>query len=145
MLRVRRRLAAPQDNSRAERCDPGVSRFGIIHHGLAWQCRLDATGDSWLRLAHERKPRGTISAQRIQAILSSSDDVVATADAVIAEFLRRTRRHLPHELVAQIRGFTMAWVRDAHRLVRRQRRQALAFVQDDRPAKFRGSAGVNSA
>jgi hypothetical protein len=116
-----KKAAAVQETPISEHADSGVSRFGFIHHGLAWQCRLDATGDSWVRLAHERKPRSAISAERMQEILSASNDVAAISDALIAEFLRRGCRHLPHELVAQVRGFTVAWVRDAHRMVRRQR------------------------
>lgn len=121
MFVARKKAIAAHDPFVSEHADPGVSRFGFIHHGLAWQCRLDATGDSWVRLAHERKPRSVVPPTRMQEILSTSDDVVAIADALIAEFLRRACRHLPHELVAQVRGFTVAWVRDAHRLVRRQR------------------------
>ena len=124
MLVARRKAIAIQEPHASDRADTGVSRFGFIHHGVAWQCRLDATGDSWVRLAHERKPRSTISAERMREILAASENVVAIADALIAEFLRRRCRHLPHELVAQVRGFTVAWVRDAQRLVRRQRRSA---------------------
>jgi hypothetical protein len=124
-----------QRNAGAEHNDAGISRFGFIDHGLPWQCRLDATGDSWLRLAHERKPRSSISAERMQAILASSTDIVALADSVIAEFLRRGSRHLPHELIVEIRAFTIAWVRDAHRLVRRQQRRALAAPRLDRSAR----------
>jgi hypothetical protein len=124
MFVARRKASAVEQSPACDQADPGVSRFGFIHHGVAWQCRLDATGDSWVRPAHERKPRSTISAQRMQEILSVSQDVVAIADALIAEFLRRGCRHLPHELVAHVRGFTVAWVRDAHRVVRRLRRSA---------------------
>ena len=121
MFVARKNAIGVQESPASEHADPGVSRFGFIHHGLAWQCRLDATGDSWVRLAHEPKPRSAISAERMQEILSASNDIAALADALIAEFLRRGRRHLPHELVAQVRGFTVAWLRDAHRIVRRQR------------------------
>jgi hypothetical protein len=124
MFVARRKAVAVQEFHASDPADPGVSRFGFIHHGVAWQCRLDATGDSWVRQAHESKPRSAISAERMREILGASDDVVAIADALIAEFLRRRCRHLPHELVAQVRGFTVAWVRDAQRLVRRQRRRA---------------------
>ena len=126
MCVARKKAITVQESNVSEHADRGVSRFGFIHHGLAWQCRLDATGDSWVRLAHERKPRSAISTERMQEILSSSDDVAAIADALIAEFLRRGCRHLPHELVAQVRGFTIAWVRDAHRLVRRKRQRTVA-------------------
>jgi hypothetical protein len=121
MFVARKKAVAVPEFPLSEPADSGVSRFGFIHHGLAWQCRLDATGDSWVRLAHERKPRSAISAERMREILSASDDIAAIADALIAEFLRRGCRHLPHELVAQVRGFTVAWVRDAHRMVRRRR------------------------
>jgi len=124
MLSVRKNVVAVQQPTVHVHADSGVSRFGFIHHALAWQCRLDATGDSWLRLAHERKARSLIPADRIEEILAAPDDGAAIADAVIAEFLRRGCRHLPHELVAHVRGFTIAWVRDAHRLVRRQRQRA---------------------
>jgi len=124
MFVARRKAIAVQESHASDRADPGVSRFGFIHHGVAWQCRLDATGDSWVRLAHERKPRSAISAERMREMLAASDNVAAIADALIAEFLRRRCRHLPHELVAQVREFTVAWVRDAQRLVRRQRRSA---------------------
>ena len=124
MLSARKKVVAVQQPTIYEHADSGVSRFGFIHHALAWQCRLDATGDSWLRLAHERKARSLIPADRIEEILAAPDDDAAIADAVIAEFLRRGCRHLPHELVAHVRGFTIAWVRDAHRLVRRQRQRA---------------------
>ena len=97
-----------------------ISRFGIIHQGAAWQCRLDATGESWIRLSHEPKARSAIPAERMQAVLSSSDDAVGVADAVIAEFIRRCRRRLPPELVVQIREFTLAWARGVCRVMRRQ-------------------------
>lgn len=126
MFVARKNATGVQESPASEHADTGVSRFGFIHHGLAWQCRLDATGDSWVRLAHERKPRSAISAERMQRILSASDDIAAIADALIAEFLRRGCRHLPHELVAQVREFTVAWVRDAHRIVRRQRLRSAA-------------------
>lgn len=121
MFVARKNAIGAKESPASEHSNPGVSRFGFIHHGLAWQCRLDATGDSWVRLAHERKPRSAISAERMREILSASDDVAVIADALIGEFLRRGCRHLPHELVAQVRGFTVAWVRDAHRIVRRER------------------------
>ena len=128
MLSARKNAFAVQKFSAYEHADSGVARFGFIHHGLAWQCRLDATGDSWVRLAHEHKARSLIAADRIGEILTETADDAAIADAVIAEFQRRAGRHLPHELVAHIRGFTIAWVRDARRLVRRQMRRAT--VQD---------------
>src|SRR6478736_8238423 len=124
MLSVRRNVVTVKKFSAHEHTDSGVSRFGFIHHGLAWQCRLDATGDSWVRLAHEHKARSLIAADRIKEILTEAVDDAAIADAVIAEFQRRACRHLPHELVAHVRGFTIAWVRDARRLVRRQRQRA---------------------
>jgi hypothetical protein len=124
MLSARRNVVAVQTPSVYECADSGVSRFGFIHHGLAWQCRLDATGDSWLRLAHERKARSLIPADRIEKILGTPDDDAEIADAIIAEFLRRGSRHLPHELVAHVRGFTIAWVRDAQRIMRRRRQRA---------------------
>ncbi|HET7062692.1 MAG TPA: hypothetical protein VFI49_00355 [Rudaea sp.] len=127
MLSVRKNVVAVQEPIVYEHADFGVSRFGFIHHGLAWQCRLDATGDSWLRLAHERKARSLIPADRIKEILAAPDDDAAIADAIIAEFLRRGSRHLPHELVAHVRGFTIAWVRDAQRIMRRQRQRAGAL------------------
>jgi hypothetical protein len=124
MLSVRKNVVAAQKFSAHEHADAGVARFGFIHHGLAWQCRLDATGDSWLRLAHERKARSLIPADRIEKILGTPDDDAEIADAIIAEFLRRGSRHLPRELVAHVRGFTIAWVRDAQRIMRRQRQRA---------------------
>ena len=124
MLSVRKNVVAVQKPSVHEYADFGVSRFGFIHHGLAWQCRLDATGDSWLRLAHERKARSLIPADRIERILGAPDDDAEIADAIIAEFLRRGSRPLPHELVAHVRGFTIAWVRDAQRIMRRRRQRA---------------------
>jgi len=97
-----------------------ISRFGIIYQGSAWQCRLDATGESWIRPSHEPKARSSIPAERMQAVLSSSDDAVSVADAVIAEFIRRCRRRLPPELVVQIREFTLSWARGVCRVMRRQ-------------------------
>ena len=97
-----------------------VSRFGIIHQGSAWQCRLDATGESWIRLSHEPKARSAIPPERMHIVLSSSDDAVSVADAVIAEFIRRCRRRLPPELIVQIREFTLAWARGVCRVMRRQ-------------------------
>ena len=126
MLSVRKNAIAVQKFAAHEHADSGVARFGFIHHRLAWQCRLDATGDSWVRLAHEHKARSLIAADRIAEILTGPNDAAAIADSVIAEFQRRACRHLPHELVAHVRGFTIAWVRDAQRLVRRQRRRAAA-------------------
>ncbi len=128
MLSVRRNAIPVQKSAAHENADSGVARFGFIHHRLAWQCRLDATGDSSVRLAHEHKARSLIPADRIAEILAATGDAAAIADIVIAEFLRRAGRHLPHELVAHIRGFTIAWVRDAQRLVRRQRQRADASV-----------------
>jgi hypothetical protein len=145
MFVARKNAVAVQEYPASEHADPGVSRFGFIHRGLAWQCRLDATGDSWVRLAHERKPRSAISAERMQEILSASGDIVAIADALIAEFLRRGCRHLPHELVARVRGFTIAWVRDAHRLVRRQRRRAAAMERGAAAGPERGRAPLAGA
>ncbi len=121
---VRKNVVAVQKFAAREHADSGVARFGFIHHGLAWQCRLDATGDSWLRLAHERKARSLIPVDRIKELLAAADGDASIADAVIAEFLRRGSRHLPHELVAHVRGFTIAWVRDAQRIVCRQRQRA---------------------
>jgi len=126
MLSARKTVVAVQKAATYQHADCGVSRFGFIHHGLAWQCRLDATGDSWLRLAHERRARSMIPADRIGQILAAPDDDVEIANAIIAEFLRRGCRHLPHELVAHVRGFTIAWVRDAQRTMRRKRRRATA-------------------
>jgi hypothetical protein len=126
MLSVRKNPIAAQKSPAHELADSGVARFGFIHYRLAWQCRLDATGDSWVRLAHEHKARSLIPADRIAEILATQDDAAAIADIVIAEFLRRACRHLPHELVAHVRGFTIAWVRDAQRLVRRERRRSAA-------------------
>jgi|SRR4051794_21614835 len=97
-----------------------ISRFGIIHQGSAWQCRLDATGESWIRLSHEPKARSSIPAERMQVVVSSCDDAVGVADAVIAEFSRRCRRRLPPEIVVQIREFTLAWARGVCRVMRRQ-------------------------
>src|SRR5580765_5732723 len=119
MLSARRNAIPVRKAAAHEHADSGVARFGFIHHRLAWQCRLDATGDSWVRLAHEHKARSLIPADVIAEILAAPHDAAAIADTVIAEFLRRAGRHLPHELVAHIRGFTIAWVRDAQRLVRR--------------------------
>jgi len=130
MFVARRKAIAVQEFHASGPADPGVSRFGFIHHGVAWQCRLDATGDSWLRLAHEHKARSLIPADRIAEILAAPDDAAAIADIVIAEFLRRACRHLPHELVAHVRGFTIAWVRDAQRLLRRQQRWRAVEEQD---------------
>ncbi|HET7778073.1 MAG TPA: hypothetical protein VFL07_05935 [Rudaea sp.] len=130
MLSARKNSIAVQKSNAHEHADSGISRFGFIHHRLAWQCRLDATGDSWLRLAHEHKARSLIPADRIAEILAAPDDAAAIADIVIAEFLRRACRHLPHELVAHVRGFTIAWVRDAQRLLRRQQRWRAAEKQD---------------
>ena len=123
MLSVRKNVPAVQNVAAGE---SGVARFGFIHHGLAWQCRLDATGDTWVRLAHEHKARSLISAEKVAEILAAGEDAAAIADAVIAEFQRRACRHLPHELVAHVRGFTIAWARDARRHVRRQRHRATA-------------------
>jgi hypothetical protein len=97
-----------------------ISRFGIIHHGTAWQCRLDATGESWIGSSHEPKARSEIPVDRMQAMLSSSDDAAGVADAVIAEFIKRCRRRLPPELVVQIREFTLSWARSVCRSMRRQ-------------------------
>ncbi len=130
MLSARKNSIAVQKSNVHEHADSGISRFGFIHHRLAWQCRLDATGDSWLRLAHEHKARSLIPADSIAEILAAPDDAAAIADIVIAEFLRRACRHLPHELVAHVRGFTIAWVRDAQRLLRRQQRWRAAEKQD---------------
>jgi hypothetical protein len=126
MLSARKNPIPVQKSATHEHADSGIARFGFIHHRLAWQCRLDATGDSWVHLAHEHKARSLIPAETIAEILAAPDVEAAIADIVIAEFLRRACRHLPHELVAHVRGFTIAWVRDARRLVRRQRRRAAA-------------------
>jgi hypothetical protein len=142
MLSARRNAIPVQKSAAHEHAHSGVARFGFIHHRLAWQCRLDATGDSWVRLAHEHKTRSLIPADMIAEILAASGDAAAIADIVIAEFQRRAGRHLPHELVAHMRGFTIAWVRDAHRMVRRKRLRTAATQRGAKAQVERGQPSL---
>jgi hypothetical protein len=118
MLSVRKNVVAVREPAVYQRAIGCPVRF--IHHGLGNAGSMRPVIAS---PGTRAQGRSLIPSDRME-ILAAPDDDAAMADAIIAEFLRRGSRHLPHELVAHLRGFTIAWVRDAQRVMRRQRQRA---------------------
>ncbi len=96
-----------------------VAIFGIVHgRDIAWNFKLDATGESFVKLASQRKRLVCISPDSMLHLLAESTDILSCADRLI-NVIQHGSRRIPAYVIFEARRFVVMWLDENWKVLRR--------------------------